>query len=95
MISYCQNYVYITYLVGEDFTLSRTQLEFSHSEGSTRRNVYIRALNRNSEGVKTIILEVSGGDWPFITGGNRTIVTIRHCLGKSVASMHMHTTMYW
>ncbi len=69
--------------VDEDFTISGTQLVFSpFSEGSTRRSLTIRTIsNSNSEEDKTIFLEASAGDWPFVTGRRNTTVTINDCPG--------------
>ncbi len=69
------------FTVGNDFTLSTSQLVFEQFSGGERsRGVTIRAvLDSVSEGSETILLEASAGDWPFTIGENSTTVTINEC----------------
>ena len=69
------------FTVGNDFTLSTSQLVFEQfSGGELNRGVTIRAvLDSVSEDSETILLEASAGDWPFTIGENSTTVTIDEC----------------
>ncbi len=68
------------FTVGNDFTISTSQLVFDQFSGGGIRGLLISAvLDSVSEGGETILLEASSGDWPFSIGGNSTTVTINEC----------------
>ncbi|XP_064385443.1 uncharacterized protein LOC135334236 isoform X4 [Halichondria panicea] len=75
-----------TATVGNDFTLSTSQLVFEQfSGGELNRGVTIRAvLDSVSEDSETILLEASAGDWPFTIGENSTTVTIDECSAENL-----------